>query len=56
MAINKNAKNLTVKIKNNYTSMSQTIYETAERVEIIATKENLTLNSNKKVQLKGNKS
>lgn len=56
MAINKSAKNLTVKIKNNYFCMAQTIHETAEKVEIIATKENLILNSNKKVQLKGNKS
>jgi hypothetical protein len=56
MAINKNAKNLYIKLKNNYTCFAQTIYETAEKVEIIATKENLTLISNKKVNLKGNKS
>ncbi len=56
MAINKNAKNLYVKIKHNYTCTAQAIYETAEKVEIIATKENLTLISNKKINLKGNKS
>ncbi|KQB40385.1 hypothetical protein [Flavobacterium aquidurense] len=56
MAINKTAKNLTVKIKNEYISFSKTLYETSEKVEIVATKENLTLYSAKKIQITGNKS
>jgi hypothetical protein len=56
MAINKTAKNLKVKIKNNYTSFSKTLQETSEKVEIVATKENLTLYSGKKIQIRGNKS
>jgi hypothetical protein len=55
MAINKSAKNLYIKVKGNYISQSQTFLETAEKVEIVATKENLTLISNKKIQMKGNK-
>ncbi|WP_269236280.1 hypothetical protein [Flavobacterium flavigenum] len=55
MAINKNAKNLYVRLKGNYNSESQTFLETAEKVEIVAIKENLKLISNKKVQIKGNK-
>lgn len=55
MAINKSAKNLYVTIDNKYYSIAKTFVETAEKVEIIATEENLTLISNKKVQLKGNK-
>lgn len=54
MAINKSAKNLYIRIKNNYIHQSQIFLETADKVEIVATKENLTLNSNKKVQMKGN--
>jgi hypothetical protein len=55
MAINKSAKNLYIRIKGNYISQSQTFLETAEKVEIVATKENLNLISSKKVQMKGNK-
>jgi hypothetical protein len=55
MAINKSAKNLYVTINNKYYSLSKTFIETAEKVEIVATEKNLTLLSNKKVQLKGNK-
>lgn len=56
MAINKTAKNLNIKIKNNYTSYFGTIHETAEKVVIVATKENLTFISGKKINIKGNKS
>lgn len=55
MAINKSAKNLYIRIKDNYINLSQTFVETAEKIEIVATKENLNLISNKKVQMKGNK-
>jgi hypothetical protein len=55
MAINKTAKNLYIRIKGSYISQSQNFKETAEKIELVATKKNLTLNSNKKVQLKGNK-
>jgi hypothetical protein len=55
MAINKTAKNLRVKIKNVYTSFSKTLQETSGKVEIVATKENLTLYSAKKMQIRGNK-
>lgn len=56
MAINKTAMNLNIKIKNNYTASSKTINETSEKVEIVATKENLTLCSARMIQIKGNKS
>nr|WP_294924762.1 hypothetical protein [uncultured Flavobacterium sp.] len=55
MAINKTAKNLYIRIKDNYLTQSQTFLETSEKIEIVATKGNLILNSNKKVQIKGNK-
>jgi hypothetical protein len=55
MAINKSAKNLYITVENKYYSLSKAFVETAEKVEIIATEENLTLVSNKKVQMKGNK-
>ncbi|MBZ4041650.1 hypothetical protein [Flavobacterium hibisci] len=56
MAINKTAKNLKVIIKNTHTSFSGTMHETAEKIVIVATKENLTLISGKKINIKGNKS
>lgn len=49
MAINKTANNLKIKIKNNYISSAKTIHEESDKIEIIATKENLTLISGKKV-------
>lgn len=55
MAINKNAMNLYITIENKYYGTSKKFIETAEKVEIVATEKNLTLISNKKVQLKGNK-
>lgn len=55
MAINKTAKNLTIKIKNNYTCFAKTIYETSGKVEIVGTKDNLTLVSNRKIIIRGNK-
>lgn len=56
MAINKTAKNLIIDIKRNYISLSKTYCEESEKVEIIATKENLTLISKKKINIRGNKS
>jgi hypothetical protein len=56
MAINKSAKNLNVKIKNNYICLVKEMEETSEKIEIVATKENLTLISNKKINIRGNKS
>ncbi|MFC0777117.1 hypothetical protein [Flavobacterium sp. HJSW_4] len=56
MGINKTAKNLNIKIKNTYRSSSKTINETSEKVEIVATKENLILCSSRKILIKGNKS
>lgn len=55
MAINKTAKNLYITVDTKYYGTSQKFIETAEKVEIVATEKNLTLLSNKKVQLKGNK-
>ncbi len=56
MAINKSAKNLSIKIKNNYISLSKAIHESSGKIEIVATKENLTLMSGKKTIIRGNKS
>lgn len=56
MAITKTARNLNVKIKNNYISVVKEINETSEKIEIVATKENLILISNKKINIRGNKS
>jgi hypothetical protein len=56
MAITKTANNITIKVKNNYVATSKTIDENSGKIEIVATKENLTLISNKKINIKGNKS
>lgn len=56
MAINRTAKNLNVKIKNNYICLTKGINESSEKIEIVATNENLTLISNKKINIRGNKS
>ena len=56
MAINKTAKNLNAKIKNKYICLTKKINESSEKIEIVATKENLTLISSKKINIKGNKS
>ncbi|MHC0445195.1 hypothetical protein ACWA1F_07280 [Flavobacterium sp. 3-218] len=56
MAINKTAKNLKIKIKNKYISISKKLDETSGKVEIVATKENLTLASNNTINVRGNKS
>lgn len=55
MAINITAKNLYSKINNNYFSTSKKFEETAERMTIVATKDDVNLISNKKIQIKGNK-
>jgi hypothetical protein len=49
MAINKTARNLLITIKTNYIASSKTFADTAEKVEIVATGQNLALVSNKKV-------
>lgn len=56
MAINKTAKNIKIEITNNYISFAKKLYETGGIVEIVATKENLTLTSGNKVNIQGNKS
>ena len=56
MAIYKSAKNLNIKIKNTYISFAKVMDETSGKVDIVATKENLTLISNKKINIRGNKS
>ncbi|WP_281234446.1 hypothetical protein [Flavobacterium gelatinilyticum] len=57
MAITKTAKNLKIEIRNTYTSLTgKKFQEGSAKVEIIATKENLTLISNKKINVRGNKS
>lgn len=55
MAITKKAKNIIIKVKNNYVATSKTIDENSGKIEIVATKENLTLVSNKKINIRGNK-
>lgn len=56
MAINKTAKNLKIKIRENYICFAKTINEESDKIEIVARKRNLTLASNKKVIIRGNKS
>lgn len=56
MAINKIAKNLNIEIRNHYSSSAKIIYETSGKIVIVATKENLSLISGKKINIKGNKS
>lgn len=56
MAIYKTAKNLKIKIKKSYNCFSKTFYETSDKIEIVATKENLTLYSGNKIKIRGNKS
>ena len=56
MAINKTAKNLSVKIREKYICIAKESTETSDKIEIVATKENLTLMSNKKIIIRGNKS
>lgn len=54
MAIKKTAKNLFIKISDKYVSTSKTYEESAEKVEIVALKENLILASNKKINVISN--
>lgn len=56
MAIRKTAKNLKIKIRENYICFAKTINEESDKVEIVATKRNLTLASNRKIYIRGNKS
>lgn len=53
MAINKIAKNIYININERYYSNAKVIEEVAEKVEIVATEKNITLVSNKKVNVKG---
>jgi len=55
MAINKCAKNITVRINDKYISNSGNLIKYAESVNIESTKENLSLNCNKKIVSQGNK-
>lgn len=56
MAINITAKNLHIDIEKKYFVTSKNFEETSEKITIVATDDKLTLISNKKVQIKGNKS
>ena len=56
MAINITAKNLFITVEQNYFSYCKNLEETSEKITIGATHEKLTLTSNKKIQIKGNKS
>lgn len=56
MAINKTAKNIHIEIRNNYLCTAKTILEVSEKVDIVATKEKLTLVAAKRIYVKGNKS
>ncbi len=53
MAIKKTSRNLFITILDKYESTAQTHEEHAEKVEIVATGENLILASNKKINIKG---
>jgi len=55
MAINKTAKNLYIKLYKSYDSKAKQVEETSEKVEIVATKENLQLLCNKKIVITGAK-
>jgi len=55
MAIIKRAKNIRLQIKKEYTSISGKMEETSKRIFIYSTKEDLSLNSNKKIIANGNK-
>lgn len=56
MAIIKQARNINIRVKNNSVIMARKITETAEIIIVDATKENLILNSNKKIIANGNRS
>ena len=51
MAIIKKAKNITIKVNKDYTLVAGTITEIADKITITATKGNLTLSSNKKIEV-----
>ena len=53
MAIIKKAKNMYIAVRGTHTVIAGTIMETADKITITATKENLTLGSNKKVIMQG---
>lgn len=53
MAIIKNAKNINIVVKDNYTSISKVSYEESEEVIVEALKENLEFSSQKKVVKQG---
>jgi len=55
MAIIKQAKNIRLRIKNNYTSVSGKYTEQTERLILDATSDNLTLNCIKKIVSNGRK-
>lgn len=53
MAIIKKAKNITIKVKGQYSMIAGTITEVADKITITATKGNLTLSSGKKIIMHG---
>lgn len=54
MAINKQAKNIHIKVQNDYRLEAGKLVKTADKVNIEAKHGNLTLDSSKKVQTRGN--
>jgi len=54
MAIIKQAKNIRITVRGNYTAYFGTLIKTAEKLNVEATKGNLTLNSNKKIVANSN--
>jgi hypothetical protein len=54
MAIIKKAKNITLQIKHDYTAIAGKMEETAKKITVYSSKEDLVLNSNKKIVTNGN--
>jgi len=55
MAIRKTAKNIVINITQEHRLVAGTLEETAQKIFVYATEDNLTLNSNKKIITNGNK-
>ena len=56
MAIRKNAKNISIKVQNEYNlTVGGKLEKIAEKINVEAKKENLILSSNKKIVSRGNK-
>ncbi|PQL92351.1 hypothetical protein [Apibacter adventoris] len=55
MAIHKKAKNIEIKVQDEYHVQAGKLVKIADRVLMEAQQANLSLNSNKKIQVEGNK-